>query len=119
MGIAAWGQALVGLAYSLFALKLLQQNWGRSIPLPANRVVSATVAVSALWGWAGLAYSFGGNAHWLLLSEVMDTLRYAGWFTFLLMLLQLGASVNVAGTLKPMGVSAAVLTLLGIGLHFL
>ena len=43
MGIAAWGQALVGLAYSLFALKLLHQNRGQLTPLPANGVVSATV----------------------------------------------------------------------------
>lgn len=119
MGIAAWGQALVGLAYSLFALKLLQQNWGRGSPLPANGVVSATVVVSALWGWGGLAFSLGGNSHWLLFSQVMDSLRYAGWYIFLLMLLQLGASTQPAGAMKPMGVTAAVLTLLGIGLHFL
>ena len=119
MNLAAWGHALVGIAYSLFALKLLQQDRESGSPLPANGVVSATVVVTALWGWMGLAYSFGWSGHWLLMSQLMDSLRYAGWYAFLLMLLQLGSTVQTAGNLKRLTATAATLATLGIGFAFL
>ena len=119
MGIAAWGQALVGLTYSLFALKLVQQTRGLEKPLPANGVAIAAVVMSALWGWAGLVGSLGADSHWLLASQLMDSLRYAGWYTFLLLLLQLGAPLQTARSLKPMWVTGAALTLAGIAFAFL
>lgn len=118
MNLATWGQALVGVSYSVFALKLLQQDRESANPLPANGVVSVTVVLSALWGWMGLAHSLGGSGHWLLMSQLMDSLRYAGWYTFLLMLLQLGTPHQAIGGLKRMVVAAAVLTLLSVGLVF-
>lgn len=119
MDLAAWGHALAGIAYSLFGLRLLQQDRGSSGSLPANGVVAATVMVTALWGWMGLTHNFLGNVHWLLMSQLMDTLRYGGWYTFLLMLLHFGAPVQDSGNLKRMAVLAATLTLLGIGFVFL
>ncbi len=119
MDLAAWGQALVGTAYSLFGLRLLQQNRGSTSVLPANGVVSATLMVTALWGWMGLAYSFGGDGSWALLSQLMDSLRYAGWYTFFLMLLHLGTPSQASGYLMRMVLLAAALTVLSIGFVYL
>ena len=115
MDLAAWGHALVGIAYSLFGLRLLQQDRGSANSLPANGVVSTTVLVSALWGWMGLAYSLGWGGRWLLMSQLMDSLRYAGWYAFLLMLLHLGTPIQASGNLKRMVLLAATLTFLSIG----
>ena len=119
MDFAAWGHALVGIAYTLFGLKLLQQDRGSAHSLPANGVVAATVLASALWGWMGLAYSAGWGGSWLLMSQLMDSLRYAGWYTFLLMLLHLGTPIQASGNLKRMVMLAATLPLLSIGFVFL
>ena len=119
MDLAAWGHALVGIAYSLFGLRLLQQDRGSANSLPANGVVSTTVLVSALWGWMGLAYSLGWGGRWLPMSQLMDSLRYAGWYAFLLMLLHLGTPIQTSGNLKRMVLLAATLTFLSIGFVFL
>jgi putative PEP-CTERM system histidine kinase len=114
MDLTAWGQALVGVAYSLFAIRLTQVKSSRANTAPANGLIIFTIVVSALWGWLGLASSLTGDARWLLLSRLMDSLRYAGWCAFLLLLLRLGGGNVSRGNTKLMSVVAVVLITLGM-----
>lgn len=88
MSLVAWGQALVGFGYTLFALRLLQQGQLQSARTLPNAVILGTVVVTALWGWFGLATVLSNVPAWSMLANLMDVLRYGGWFTFMLILLR-------------------------------
>jgi putative PEP-CTERM system histidine kinase len=114
MDLTAWGQALVGVAYSLFAIRLTQVKSKQDNTGRANAVVIFTIVVSALWGWLGLASSLTGDERWLLLSRLMDSLRYAGWVTFLLLLMRLGGTQPARGNNRGMVFFAVVLIALDV-----
>jgi putative PEP-CTERM system histidine kinase len=84
--LTAWSYGLVGLAYSLFALRLLQLGFLRAPYKEASIAVFAAVALSALWGWFGLGFLLRADAAALSLSALADLLRYGAWFAFLLTL---------------------------------
>ena len=89
MTLTAWSYGLVGLAYTAFALRLLQLGYGRSVVEWSKTWVLAAVVLSALWGWFGLALVFTGLPLYLALSQLSDLLRYGAWCAFLLVLLRL------------------------------
>jgi putative PEP-CTERM system histidine kinase len=114
MNLAAWGQALVGMAYSLFAIRLIQVKSQRADAATANALVIFAILASALWGWLGLVASITGDARWLLLSRWMDSLRYAGWYAFLLVLIGKGHSRLAAINITTLAVIAVVVIALGL-----
>jgi putative PEP-CTERM system histidine kinase len=88
MTLTAWSYGLVGLAYTAFAMRLLQLGYGRPSGKGSKTLVLAAVVFSALWGWFGLALLFTGGAFYFLLSQLSDLLRYGAWCAFLLILLR-------------------------------
>ncbi|MDO8450902.1 MAG: PEP-CTERM system histidine kinase PrsK [Rhodoferax sp.] len=101
--LTAWGYGLVGLAYSVFALRLLQLGYLPNAREPSKTTMLAAVTCSALWGWFGLALLVTGKPLFLLLSSLADVLRYGCWYAFLLMLLR---SDRAHG--KPAGMASMV-----------
>jgi putative PEP-CTERM system histidine kinase len=114
MVVMAWSQFLVGMAYSLFVFRLVQQGSPDPSHDRSNALVVATVVCTALWGWFGLAFSFTANPLWLLFSNLLDLLRYGGWFAFLLTLLRPARSSARSGRLPWVSVVAGALSF-GIG----
>lgn len=90
MTLTAWSYGLVGLAYTAFALRLLQLGYGRLGGERSKTLVLAAVVFSGLWGWFGLALVFTGWPYYFLLSQLSDLLRYGAWCAFLLILLRPG-----------------------------
>jgi len=86
--LSAWGYGLVGLAYSAFALRLLQLGYLRSARELSKTTVLAAVTWTALWGWFGLALLFTGQPSFLWFSTLSDLLRYGCWYALLLVLLR-------------------------------
>ena len=114
MAVMAWSQFLVGMAYSLFVFRLAQQGSPGPSHDRSNALVVATVVCTALWGWFGLAFSFTANPLWLLFSNLLDLLRYGGWFAFLLTLLRPAPSSARSVRLPWLAVVAGALILLGV-----
>ena len=108
--LTAWSYGLAGLVYFVFALSLLQRGYLRA-PREAGRVtLVAAVLCGALWGWLLLAYLLSGQAGILDAWYFADVLRYATWFAFLLILLQVRNRENASGSMVwIMPFSAAVL----------
>ena len=88
MTLTAWSYGLVGLAYTAFALRLMQLGYGGPSGKGSKTLVLAAVVFSALWGWFGLALLFTGGTFYFLLSQFSDLLRYGAWCAFLLILLK-------------------------------
>jgi putative PEP-CTERM system histidine kinase len=114
MDLTAWGQALAGLAYSLLVLRVAQVKSRQVQTAQANGLVIFALLASALWGWLGLSANLLGDARWLLLSRWMDSLRYAGWFAFLLVLLRQGVAPQTAANRTRMALIAVLLVAAGM-----
>ena len=114
MVLTAWSYGLVGVVYTAFALHLLRLGYlsGKREWLKAT--VFAALAGSALWGWFGLAFLATATPLFLLLSTLLDLLRYGGWFAFLLMLIWLNRSDKSSGSAKSMAFTAGALMLFGL-----
>src|SRR5512133_3414909 len=114
LALTTWSYGLVGLAYSAFALRLIQLGYGRPHREWFKVAVLAAVSSSALWGWFGLALLLTGAPVFLLLSTLADLLRYACWYAFFLILLQPSRASGAAiGTAWMLPLAAAVV---GFGL---
>ena len=110
MDLTAWGQTLVGVAYSLFAVRLTKVRSKQGDTVYATWALIFAVVASALWGWLGLVFSGTADTRWLLVSQVADALRYAGWYGFLLLLLRRGGGLGTGrvGALLAVSVLLAV-----------
>jgi putative PEP-CTERM system histidine kinase len=114
MVLTAWSYGLVGVAYSVFALRLLQLGYlrpGREWP---KIVVLAALTASALWGWFGLTFLASARPIFLFLSTLLDLLRYGCWFVFLLLLIGLNRVDKSAASARGMIFAAAALVLSGL-----
>ncbi len=80
---ALWSYGLAAVGYAAFAIRLAL-GWHRS--LRATLLLAAIVA-TALWAGAGMALGDGGLRTLWLVSNTLDTLRYACWFAFVASLL--------------------------------
>ena len=122
--LATWSYGLVGLTYSAFTLKLLQLGYLRSPRELSKTALLAAVALSAVWGWIGLALLLTGMPLFSSLGTSFDVLRYGCWYAFLLVLLRsnpaekslLGTRwmVSTAVTLLLFGLVALVFAMTGI-----
>ena len=84
--LTAWSFGLVGAAYLALALRLLYLGYA-TVPLDLPRVsLVCAVIFSSLWGWLTLGFLSTGLVVLALLGELTDLLRYAAWFTFLLLI---------------------------------
>lgn len=112
MALMAWSLGLVCVTYSLFALRLMQQERLLVRRDTANLVVIGAVVSSGLWGGLGLAFLQTRKTQWLLASNLLDLLRYGGWCWFLL-LLQRSAQplLRAWDTLWMVMISAGVIVL--------
>ena len=80
------GALIAALAYTALTLRLLQTG-SLGFASPASTwLFGAALVSSALWGWAGVVASDRGAPPSALIA-VLDLLRYACWFAFLLALL--------------------------------
>ena len=123
--LTAWSYGLAGLAYSAFALRLLQLGLLQADRQLSKVAVLAALGLSALWGWFGLLFLQFPTPALLLLSALSDQLRYASWFVFLLTLLRRDQSApglpdvswmtGLSAALTALAVVALLLPALGIG----
>lgn len=116
MSLMAWGQALVGLVYTVFFLRLVQQRNRRPHTQFPYRVVALTVLSTAMWGWFALAHILVGPTvgGLQLASVIMDTLRYGGWFAFLLVLLRSDQPKAATTRVSWLMVCAGLLVIVGV-----
>ena len=85
--LTSWSMGLVGLAYSVLALRLMQLGHGRTSLPWLNAAVLAAVISTALWGWLGVGLVLSGWPSLLPWGVVTDFLRYGCWSAFFLLLL--------------------------------
>jgi putative PEP-CTERM system histidine kinase len=137
--LTAWSFALVGAAYLALALRLLVLGYVKA-PLDGPRVsLVCAVLLCSLWGWLTLGFLTTGVPLLALLGEIADLLRYAAWFTFVLLIFKaartastisggksmpvgdglmpsgMGWMVPVAGLLVAFGLFAKLYAVLGFG----
>lgn len=110
--LTAWGYGLVGLAYTGFALWLLQTGYLRPVRDWSRTTILAAITASALWGWFGLAFLWTGIPALLFLSILADMTRYGCWYAFLLILLGLRDAAGVVG--KPASMRWLALTAVAV-----
>lgn len=89
LGLTAWSGGLAGLAYSVFALRLVQLGYLRKPAEWSKIFITAAASLTALWGWLELVQSVTDIALLSPLGVLADQLRYAAWFGFLLILLHI------------------------------
>lgn len=124
LGLTAWSDGLAVLAYAVLALQLLQQ---RALQAPrewAKLAILLAVFFSLAWAGFELALTSGATPAFAVLAALTDQLRYASWFSFLLLLLQfsrarsdgfsLAGLTSVAMVLGSSGPLALLLQVLGI-----
>jgi len=122
--LSAWGYGLAGLAYSAFALKLMQLGYFRAFTKWPKVTLFFAVSFSALWGWFGLALLVSNSSGFWFFNAVSDSLRYGFWFAFLLTLLRQKQSQGIPEGMSWMAPIAAALVLFGLmalwfsALHF-
>lgn len=114
MVLTAWSFGLVGLAYSAFALRLLQLGYGQAARERSNMLVLAALMASALWGWFGLTLVLTGKPLFLLFSALSDLLRYGFWCAFLLILLRPNPAQRTSTGMVWMAPATAAVILFGL-----
>ncbi len=112
--LTAWSYGLVGVAYSAFALRLLQLGYLRSVRELSKTMVLAAVACSAMWGWFGLALLLTGQPPFLFFSTLADLLRYGCWYAFLLILFRPNRTQSTATGMAWMAPIAAAVMFFGL-----
>jgi putative PEP-CTERM system histidine kinase len=112
--LSAWGYGLVGLSYTLFALRLLQLGYFRSAKERSKMALACAVTFSALWGWFGLALLASNTSGFWFFNAASDLLRYGFWFAFLLTILRHGKSHITPDGMSWMRPIAAALLLFGL-----
>jgi putative PEP-CTERM system histidine kinase len=112
--LSAWGYGLVGLAYSTFALRLLQLGYLRSAREWSKIALVCAVTFSALWGWFGLALLISNSSGFWFFNAVSDLLRYGFWFAFLLTILRQKQSQGIPDGMSWILPIAAALVLFGV-----
>ena len=130
--LTAWSYGLVGVTYLALALRLLVQGYGKA-PREWPRVsLVCAVLFCSLWGWLTLAFFTTDLPLLALLGELADLLRYAAWYTFLLLLFRTSRDglvpardgvmpagmawmVHFAAVLVAFGLFARLYAVLGLG----
>ena len=101
--VAVWGYSIASSVYVLFALYLLLAWRGG---LPGGGLLVA-VGSSAAWALANTFFVLYPSPWLLQLAQVLDVLRSASWFGFLLVLLQ---PLGARRVRWPLGVATIIIT---------
>lgn len=117
ISLAVWGFGLVGLSYSAFALHLLKLGYLREHQDSRAKPVFVAVALSALWGWLGLAFLLTGATVFIVAGSLVDLLRYGGWFVFLLLLFRPNQTEKYPSGMVRLIPVAALLFFFGLFAH--
>src|SRR5574343_265995 len=98
LSLIGWGYGLAAVAYGVSTLHLLRQPLDQRPPDRTALAVLAAATLTTLWAalsvWA--AASDAGSAWWLL-AGTLDTLRYAAWFGFVVLLFRADQRTSQAG----------------------
>lgn len=86
LALGAWSYGLAGLAYSAFTLHLIRIGYLRAPHNFSAVALLSAVVCGAAWGWLKLASLFYESETLATLGTVADSIRYGGWYAFLLML---------------------------------
>ena len=117
--LAAWGYLLAGSGYLAYSAYLL----GRRLLLKEarlRRLLPLVLVVSGLWGIAGLLLVIKGQPELLTLERIFDSLRYAGWYACLLILLATPlAGQKLSPRLRWLSSIAAFITVFGLVMNIL
>ena len=81
--VSVWSYAFAALVHAVFGLYLVVA-WRKGAR--GGLLIGATVA-SALWAGASWAFALSGWVWLFQLASLLDVLRLAGWFGFLIALL--------------------------------
>ena len=84
-----WSYGLAAFLYTVFAATLVLQGYLRPPRDRLRPLLLLALATSAGWAWLVVAATWAGQGNLLRLAYLVDTLRYGGWFWFLLALLRL------------------------------
>ena len=84
--VSIWSYGLAGFGYLAFASYLYGRKFIKQDARFA-RVMLIALALCGAWGVAGFLFSATGKPLFLRLHLLLDTLRYAGWYGCLLVLL--------------------------------
>ena len=111
--LSTWSALLAALAYSALALRLLR--FGSFDPQKgrAPLLFMAAIVASAAWGWAGVLGTYL-NAGPSLATGLLDLLRYACWFAFLLSVLAPAISQRRRRGIAPLVPVALILVTTGV-----
>ena len=104
---AFWSFGLAAAGYALLALRMAL-GWKGG---PRGSGLLAVVLLTIAWAGASAAFARTGVLGFLLASNVLDSLRYAGWFAFILSLLAAGKPGSALAAVPRMGIAAAVVLL--------
>jgi putative PEP-CTERM system histidine kinase len=83
-----WSYGVAALLYTVFAATLVLQGYLRPPRDRLRPLLLLALAISAGWAWLMVAATWTSHRDLLRLGHLVDTLRYGGWFWFLLALLR-------------------------------
>ena len=115
--ISTWSYGLSGLLAAFLAL-YLASSWkvgGRS------RAMFLAVSLCAVWGLLGMAFAMTHNVLFLAGSMLADSLRFGGWYLFLILLVKPEAAAGAQFSVRTgwLGGIALLLVVLGFGAQLL
>ena len=86
LNLPTWSALLAALAYTVFALHLWRVGSFNPSRGRASLLFAAAIVASAAWGWSGAASAYRGPLPGVAVS-LLDLIRYACWFAFVLSVL--------------------------------
>jgi hypothetical protein len=115
--ISTWSYGLTGVLAAFFAL-YLASGWkvgGRS------RAMFLAVSLCAVWGLLGMAFALTQNVLFLAGSMLADSLRFGGWYLFLILLMRPESADGVPSSARFgwLGGVALLLVVFGFGAQLL
>lgn len=116
--VTAWSYGLAGFGYAAFALQL-GFGWRGGL---RGLALLATVVLSALWGFFGLAFALSASPLMLVGGALADVLRVGGWYAFLLLLIERPGAAPASGEqrmptwLTPVALALVLLGVLAQGM---
>lgn len=115
MPLTAWSSGLCGLVYSAFALQLIRLGYARPVRHWPRSTVLAAALMTALWAWFGVALALTADQSLWGVNTLLDMMRYACWYAFLLALIRPDRLRKKPSGLTWMAPAATALT----GLHIM
>ena len=106
-----WSALLAGLAYTALAFQLRSGRPGPARNRAHAQLFAGAVLSSAAWGWAGVLLGFDLAVNGVV--ELLDLLRYAFWFAFILSVLAPAPGERRPSSLALLAPGAAIVVVAG------